>query len=131
MKMEDIQIIEREGKPEWAVLPYEEYLELLEQAELLEDIRDFERINAAIERGDEELIPSEVVDALIDGENPVKVWREFRGLTQQRLADAAGISKPYLSQIETGKRKGSADILSALAKALKVTLEEVIAREAE
>jgi transcriptional regulator with XRE-family HTH domain len=48
-----------------------------------------------------------------------------------QLADAAGISKPYLSQIETGKRKGSTDILSALAKALKVTLEEVIAREAE
>ena len=129
MKMEDIQIIEREGKPEWAVLPYEEYLELLEQAELLEDIRDFERINAAIESGEEELIPSEVVDALIDGENPVKVWREFRGLTQQQLADATGISKPYLSQIETGKRRGSTDILSALAKALKVTLEEVIARE--
>ena len=46
-------------------------------------------------------------------------------------SDAVGISKPYLSQIETGKRKGSTDILSALAKALKVTLEEVIAREAE
>ncbi|MDI6768630.1 MAG: helix-turn-helix transcriptional regulator [Anaerolineales bacterium] len=44
---------------------------------------------------------------------------------QQQLADAAGISKPYLSQIETGKRKGT------LAKALNVTLEEVIAREAE
>jgi DNA-binding XRE family transcriptional regulator len=131
MKMEDIQIIEREGKPEWAVLPYEKYLEFLEQEELLEDIRDFERISAAIERGEEELIPAEVVNALIDGENPVKVWREFRGLTQGQLADAAGISKPYLSQIETGKRKGSTDILSALAKALKVTLEEVIAREAE
>jgi DNA-binding Xre family transcriptional regulator len=45
--------------------------------------------------------------------------------------DAVGISKPYLSQIETGKRKGSTDILSALAKALNVTLEEVIAREAK
>ena len=99
--------------------------------EELEDIRDYDRIMAAIERGEEELIPSEVVDALIDGENPVKVWREFRGLTQQQLADAAGISKPYLSQIETGKRKGSTGILSALAKALKVTLEEVVAREAE
>jgi DNA-binding XRE family transcriptional regulator len=131
MKLEEIQIIEREGKPEWAVLPYDEYLELLEQAELLEDIRDFERINAAIERGEEELIPSEIVNAILDGENPVKVWREFRGLTQGQLADAAGISKPYLSQIETGKRKGSTDILSALAKVLKVTLEEVIAREAE
>ena len=52
---EEIQIIERDGKPEWAILPYEDYLHLIEQAELLEDIRDFDAINAAIERGDEEL----------------------------------------------------------------------------
>ena len=82
---------------------------------------------AALENGEDDFIPSEVVDALIDSENPVKVWREFRGLTQQQIADAAGISKPYLSQIETGKRKGSTDILSALAKALHVTLDEVVA----
>jgi DNA-binding XRE family transcriptional regulator len=126
---ENIQIIERDGKPEWAVLPYDAYLELLEQAEMLEDIRDFDAAKAALENGEDELIPSEVVFAILDGENPVKVWREFRGLTQAQLADAAGISKPYLSQIETGKRKGSTDVLSALAKALNVTLEEVIARE--
>ena len=128
---ENIQLIERDGKPEWAVLPYEEYLALLEQSEELEDIRDYDAAKAALERGEDELIPAEVVFAILDGENPIKVWREFRGLTQQQLADAAGISKPYLSQIETGKRKGSADILSALAKALKVTLDEVVAREAE
>jgi len=128
---EEIQIIERDGKPEWAVLPYEEYLELIEHAELLEDIRDFDRINAAIENGEEELIPSEVVHAILDGENPIKVWREYRELTQQQLADAAGISKPYLSQIETGKRTGTTDILSAIAKALNVSLDEIIERETE
>ena len=128
---ENIQLIERDGKPEWAVLPYEEYLALLEQAEELEDIRDYDAAKDELERGEDELIPAEVVFAILDGENPIKAWREFRGLTQQQLADAAGISKPYLSQIETGKRKGSTDILSALAKALKVTLEEVVAREAE
>lgn len=123
---EGIQIIERDGKPEWAVLPYEEYMELIEQAEMLEDIRDFDRISAAIESGEEELIPSEVVYAILDGENPIKVWREYRGLTQQQLADAAEISKPYLSQIETGKRKGTTDILSAIAKALNVSLDDVV-----
>ncbi len=128
---ENIQLIERDGKPEWAVLPYEEYLALLERAEELDDIRQYDAAKAELERGEDELIPAEMVFAILDGENPVKVWREFRGLTQQHLADAAGISKPYLSQIETGKRKGSTDVLSALAKALKVTLEEVIAREAE
>ena len=54
-------------------------------------------------------------------ENPIKVWREYRELTQQQLAEIAGISKPYLSQIETGKRIGTAEILSAIAKALDVS----------
>jgi len=128
---EEIQIIERDGKPEWAVLPYEEYLELVEQAELLEDIRDFDRISAAIDNGKEELIPSEVVYAILDGDNPIKVWREYRGFTQQQLADAAGISKPYLSQIETGKRTGATEVLSAIAKALDVSLDEIVGGEKE
>lgn len=122
---ENIQLIERDGKPEWAVLPYEEYLKLLEQAEMLEDIRDYDAAKAELENGEDELIPSEVVEALLDGENPIKVWREYRGLTQQQLADTAGISKPYLSQIETGKRKGTMGILSAIAKALNVSLDDL------
>ncbi len=122
---EEIQIIERDGKPEWAILPYEEYLKLIEQAELLEDIHDFDQISAAIERGEEELIPAEVVNAIIDGKNPIKVWREYRSLTQQELADIVGISKPYLSQLETGKRTGTTEVLSAIAKALDVSMEQV------
>ena len=123
---ENIQLIERDGKPEWAVLPYEEYLKLLEQAEMLEDIRDYDAAKAELEKGEDELIPSEVVFAIIDGENPIKVWREYRGLTQQQLAGAARISKPYLSQIETGKRTGTTEILSAIAKALDVSLDEIV-----
>ena len=122
---EQIQIIKRDGKPEWAILPYEDYLQLIEQAELLEDIRDFDATSAAIERGDEELIPAEVVNTILDGKNPVKVWRDYRGLTQQQLADTVKISKPYLSQIETGKRNGTTDVLSAIAKALDISLEQI------
>jgi hypothetical protein len=83
------------------------HLQLIEQAELLEDIRDFDVFSAAVERGDEELIPAEVVNAILDGKDPVKVWREYRGWTQQQLANAVKISKLYLSQIETGKRSGA------------------------
>lgn len=121
-----IQIIERNGKPEWAVIPYETYLQLVEQVETLQDIRDYDVVKAALVRGEEELIPSEVVYALADGENPIKVWREFRGLTQLQLADAAGISVPYLSQLESGKRKGSTVVLTAIAKALMLSLDDIV-----
>lgn len=124
-----IQLIKKNGKPEWAVLPYEEYLHLVEQAEMLDDIHDYDAAKAAIERGEEEVIPSEVVFAILDGENPIKVWREFRELTQQQLAEAAGISKPYLSQIETAKRRGTTEVINAIAKALDVTIDELVTQE--
>ena len=122
----NVQIIEKDGNPEWVVLPYAEYLRLLEEAEMLEDIRDYDQANQAIEHG-EELIPGEIAYAILDGENPIRVWREYRGLTQAQLGGAAGISVPYLSQIETNKRTRTAEVLSAIASALNLTLDDIAA----
>jgi len=121
----NLQIIEREGKPEWAVIPYATYLRLTEDAEMLQDIRDYDVAKNAIENG-EELVPSEVPYAILDGENPIRIWREHRGFTQRRLAETAGISTPYLSQIESGKRKGTTDVLVAIAKALGISLDDIV-----
>lgn len=121
-----VQVIERDGKPEWAVLPYDVYVQLTDDAEMLQDIRDYDSVKTAIEQGKEELLPSEVTFALLDGENPIKVWREYRGLTQQQLAETVGISTPYLSQIETSKRTGTTEVLLAVAKALNVTLDDIV-----
>lgn len=93
---------------------------------MLQDVQDYDNAKAALDRGEDELIPSEVVHAILDGENAIKVWREYRGLTQQEAAERAGISVPYLSQLESSKRKGSLDVLSALAKALNVALEMIV-----
>ncbi len=123
---ETVQIIERDGKPEYAVLPYDVYMQLVEEAEMLQDIRDYDSVKTAIDQGKEELIPGEVVFALLDGENPVKVWREYRGLTQQQLAEKVEISTPYLSQIETGKRIGTTEVLVTIARALEVTLDDIV-----
>lgn len=121
-----IQIIRKGDKPEWAVVPYETYLQLVERAEMLLDIQDYDSAKAALERGEDELIPSEIVYAILDGENAIKVWREFRGMSQQELAEKAGISVPYLSQLETGKRTGSLEVLSSLARALNLSLENIV-----
>ena len=121
-----VQVIKQGKKSEWAVVPYETYLQLVEKAEMLQDVQDYDNAKAALERGDDELIPSEVVYAIIDGENAIKVWREYRGMSQQEVAENAGIRVPYLSQLETNKRKGSLKVLSAIAKVLKVSLENIV-----
>jgi len=121
-----IQIIQQDGKPKWAVLPYEIYLELVEQAEMLQDVRDYDSVKAALARGEEELVPSEVVYAILDGENPIKVWRNFYKMAQHELAERAGVSIPYLSQLETGKRKGSLKVLKAIARALNLSLGDLV-----
>jgi hypothetical protein len=54
----------------------------LGKAEMLQDVRDYDAVKAALERGEEKLIPSDVVYAILDGENPVKVWRNYRGMGQ-------------------------------------------------
>lgn len=50
----------------------------------------------------------------------------FRGMSAKALADAAGISAPYLSQLEGGVREGSIDAMKKLADALKVTIDELV-----
>lgn len=120
------QIIEKNGQPEWAVVPYEEYQRLVAEAEMLQDVRDYDEVKLALANGEEELIPGEVTYALLDGENPIRVWRQYRGFTQQQVADKAGISKPYLSQLESGQRKGTTEVLAAIARALNVSLDDVV-----
>ncbi len=122
----NVQVIKQGNKPEWAVVPYETYLQLVEKAEMLQDVQDYDSAKTALERGDDELVPSEVVYAILDGENAIKVWREYRGLSQQEAAEKAGISVPYLSQLETNKRKGSIDVLTTIAKVLRVSLENIV-----
>lgn len=121
----NIQTIDRDGKPEYVVLPWAEYQALVEAAQ---DAIDGELINAVRQKlatGEDEMIPSKVVDALLEGANPVKVWRDYRGMTQEVLANQVGISKAYLSQIETGKRIGAVKTLQSIARLLGVTVDDL------
>jgi DNA-binding XRE family transcriptional regulator len=103
---------------------------LLEKAEMLEDIGDYDLAKAALREGEDELIPAEIVYALLDGANPIRVWREYRGLTQRQVAQSAGISTAYLSQLETGKRAGTTDVLAAIARVLNVSLDDLVMADA-
>src|SRR5260370_36113534 len=58
----------------------------------------------------------------------IRDQRAGAGLSLRRLSDMAGISNPYLSQIERGLRKPSAEILQQIAKALRISAETLYVR---
>lgn len=58
----------------------------------------------------------------------IRDQRRSARLSLRKLSDLAGISNPYLSQIERGLRKPSAEILQAIAKALRISAETLYVR---
>jgi transcriptional regulator with XRE-family HTH domain len=56
----------------------------------------------------------------------VKEYRERRRLTQEALAERAGISRTYLARLETGKHDPTANVLKKLAKALGIKVGRLI-----
>jgi len=117
---------ETTAKGEVAILPRAEYERLKKLAdEALEDAgtaRLVARAKKEVAEG-APLLPKETVDRLADGENPIRVLREFRGWTQVELVVAVGITQGYLSDLETNKRKGPLALHQRIARALGVPLE--------
>ncbi|NSW52616.1 MAG: helix-turn-helix transcriptional regulator [Anaerolineae bacterium] len=89
-------------------------------------LQDYDTIQTALASGQEELIPVDVVYALLDGANPIRVWREFRGIPRQALADQAGISTAYPSQLENGRRTGSLAVLTSIARVLQISPDQLL-----
>ena len=73
--------------------------------------------------GADDSLPDDILDALTArAQSPVKILRKHRGMTQVELARQAGISRPYLTEIETGKKDGSIRAMKALAEVLGVSV---------
>lgn len=120
------QIIVTPAGERLVVLPEAEFLALREAAEDRDDADAVLRFREKIAAGEEELIPAEIVNRILDGENRVRVWRDHRGMTVRELAAAAGISAPYISQIEGGSRDGSVSAMKKIADALAVGLDDLV-----
>lgn len=94
-----------QGKP-YALVPLHEYRAM---------------VNGAGEQYNDAL-PQDILDQLCARtEHPVKILRQYRGLTQAELAGEAALSRTYLTEIETGKKEGSLAAIRALADALRVS----------
>jgi|SRR5947207_2830498 len=120
---------------EVAILPKKEYeLLVAKAAEADEDtgtVRVVARARKEIASGGP-LLPKDIVDRLADGENAVRVLREWRerdwpgGMTQMYLSHKTNLSQGYISDIENGRRKGTAAALRLIANALEVPLDLLV-----
>jgi DNA-binding XRE family transcriptional regulator len=108
-----------------AVLPLADYERLIAVVEEAEDAGLYDAVKRRLAAGEEEAIPAVFAKRLIAGESPVRVWREYRGLSQQVLAAKADVSAAYLSQIESGAREGRIAAMRRLADALSVGLDDL------
>ena len=111
------QIIHHDGKPMYAVIPYEEYTSLLRRAEE----------NIEHRRPDEEITrPHEVVKrSVLGGVSLVRAWREYLGLSQAEVARRMGISQPTYAKMEATETKNRPATLKKIAEAMGIQWEQV------
>ena len=129
----DIQIIRTPSGEEMVVLPRSEFDRLVSLAsgqsadDDAADLRDHDRAMAEFRAGRDEGLTADEMRALLAAPTPLAFWRKRRGLTQQELAEKAGMPQAYVSQLEAGKRQGSTAKLRALAQALDVRINDLMA----
>jgi DNA-binding XRE family transcriptional regulator len=107
-------------------VPEAEFEALVEAAEDAADRQSVRDFRAALTSGDEELLPREFANRIMNGENKIRVWREYRGMSARALASKAGLSPTYLSGIEGNAKTGSIRSLKAIADALNLSLDDLV-----
>jgi ribosome-binding protein aMBF1 (putative translation factor) len=126
----NVQFIHTPDGSDLAVLPRAEYDRLIALAADAQEDAAASRIvrssARAVKEGREVVLPKAVADRLARSESPVRVIREWRGMIQAELAVAVDISQNYLSEIETGRRKGPAELQKKFARALGVPVDLLI-----
>ena len=117
-------IYDDQCNPVFAIIPWQTFQ--LVSTLISEISLSDEEIYDSPKRSEEESLPIEVANRLLAEESAVKVFRNYRGLTQKQLAQKVGIHPVYVSQIETGKRTGSAKTLARIAEVLNIDIDELI-----
>jgi helix-turn-helix protein len=120
---------QKTARGEIAILPRKEYEALAAKAAEADEDAGTARIVARARKEIADgapLLPKQVVDRFAKGENPVRVLREWREVTQLYLSFKTGLSQGYVSDVETGRRKGTAAALRRIADVLKVPLDLLV-----
>ncbi|MCR4298822.1 MAG: helix-turn-helix transcriptional regulator [Gallionella sp.] len=125
-----LQTIKQNGQAAFIVVPVAEWDALMARLEEREDIADAKNQFSKIRAG-EETLSAELVARPASGENPLKVWREYRGFTLRALAAEIGISSAAVSKIETGKSQPAVATLNQLATILGCDMEDLAWHDSE
>lgn len=108
----DPQIIIKNGKPAFAVIPWDEYQELM---------------HSRIEPDEADVwFPNEVVKANARGESLIKAWREYFKFTQAELAARAGMKQSALARLENSNATPRKATITKLAEAMGIDVEQLI-----
>jgi DNA-binding XRE family transcriptional regulator len=120
-----VETITRNGK-EFALIPVRALQKLMEDAEMLADVKAYDAAKSRLEDGLDELIPLEISERRLRGEPTLRIWREHRKLTQERLAKKAKVSRALIAAIETKRKAGSVSTWKRLGAALDVGWELLV-----
>ena len=118
------QFVEIAGT-QMVLLSREEFTHLLEAADHYADIVAAVDAQTRKQAG-EEYFPAELVGQLLDGENPLKIWRKYRNLTLDALAASVGRQGSFISKLEKGRAQGGIKLWQDLARVLEVDLEDLL-----
>ena len=116
-------------KGEIAILPRKEYEALVAKAAEADEDFGSARLVARARKeitGGAPLIPKKFVDRIANGENALRVLREWRDMTQLYLSFKTGIGQGYISDLESGRRKGTTASLKKIADAMNVPLDLLV-----
>lgn len=113
------------SRDDWESLQHE--LEDLQDCAAVAERRAYER-QMGKEHARRDYLTGDEAIRLLNGESPLKVWREKRGLPQRALATTANIARGYLAEIESGRKPGSDDAFRRLAAVLRVPSDELRSR---
>ena len=106
------QIITTDGKPAFAVIPWDEYLHLVNSSE--------KNVDSDI------LFPNDVVKANARGASLIKAWREHFNLTQKELSEKAGMIQSALARLENNNKTPRRSTLQKIADALGINVEQLM-----
>ena len=104
----DHQIIEKNGEPLFVLVPYDEYLNLIQ------------------EKAAEPTIPHDVVERqILEEKSLVRAWREYKGLSQREVAERMGISQSAYSQMEKPDANLRPTTLENIAAAMDIHPDQI------